>query len=310
MPATATNGSPGLARTPHGSLNAMRLGAQTLDQLAELVNWDNAQNFQVREVNPWTGLDSTSDPQSKSTFATAPEEPISAPSPSITAESRSADLTVDPPVVAGTQESDEANAGLSESTSHQEAPPEPLSQSDESINEDQILPTPSHHAASSDDKDLNEAHEVASQQDLQTENTVLERGEAVKAEYTSPKSSQDDKDSVLPIAQAKQAVEVSNDRPKVDPKRTIPVTSGLPAQMRLDAMTTNPSKASSAQANVDHNYLHRLESLVLELNLQLARINTPINDEADYSQWLSQRVIDLSLQNMALQEELAKHRTK
>jgi hypothetical protein len=73
---------------------------------------------------------------------------------------------------------------------------------------------------------------------------------------------------------------------------------------------TTPTKIIRQDAGSDNQYLHRLESLVLELNLQLARVNnTNIESSADYTHWLSQRVIDLSLENMALQEELAKHKS-
>jgi hypothetical protein len=68
-------------------------------------------------------------------------------------------------------------------------------------------------------------------------------------------------------------------------------------------------QARQQRPPMSDDYLKRLESLVLELNMQLARLSFEGEDSgADYTQWLSQRVIDLSLENMSLQEELQKLR--
>jgi hypothetical protein len=50
-------------------------------------------------------------------------------------------------------------------------------------------------------------------------------------------------------------------------------------------------------------YLRELESLVLDLNLQIAQREAG-DGTVDQLEWLSQRVIDLSLENRALHEEL------
>lgn len=69
------------------------------------------------------------------------------------------------------------------------------------------------------------------------------------------------------------------------------------------AMPETTSRSSAAP----DDYLERLESLVLQLNLQLAQVASGgQNDDANYTQWLSQRVIDLSLENMALHQKLQK----
>jgi len=68
-------------------------------------------------------------------------------------------------------------------------------------------------------------------------------------------------------------------------------------------------QAPEHRSPMSGDYLKRLESLVLELNMQLARMSFEgEGSENDYTQWLSQRVIDLSLENMSLQEELQKLR--
>lgn len=66
--------------------------------------------------------------------------------------------------------------------------------------------------------------------------------------------------------------------------------------------THRPTAAASSESN---EYMRRLESLVLDLNLQLARLTGDFSDsEANQTEWLRKRVIELSLENMALHEQL------
>ncbi|XZE52649.1 hypothetical protein SH139x_004351 [Planctomycetaceae bacterium SH139] len=57
---------------------------------------------------------------------------------------------------------------------------------------------------------------------------------------------------------------------------------------------------SNLRSDEATEYERRLERAVLELNLELARATRGGNAGEDYVQWLSDRVIALSLENMDL----------
>ena len=69
-------------------------------------------------------------------------------------------------------------------------------------------------------------------------------------------------------------------------------------------MKSTPTPA--APAGHHDEYLQRLETLVLELNWQLAQQSSdaPATSESDYMQWLSRRVVELSVENMGLHEKV------
>ncbi len=54
----------------------------------------------------------------------------------------------------------------------------------------------------------------------------------------------------------------------------------------------------------EEDYLRKLETLVLQLNLELGQRTKSNNPVQDHIESLSQRILDLNLENLALRQEL------
>ena len=295
MPAVANDASPGMRHDAKGSLFAMNLGGQTIDQLAELVNWANAADYKCKAINPWVLIENS----------TATSSGVSASAP-VSASAETLEQTV-------VESSNDTGEAVAEEARMAEAA-EPV-EDEATIEIAQVV-------------EVIEAGEVDEPAETIASPEMIERVEAgTAAEPTEALEAEVPAviETPTPKAPKPQAAPVTHpsvpqaSAPAVQPRPTQATSSNSAAESprgskaiqprTIPAMTTQ-TKIIRHDAGSDSQYLHRLESLVLELNLQLARVNNiNIESNADYTHWLSQRVIDLSLENMALQEELAKHKS-
>jgi hypothetical protein len=281
MPAIATDATHGLARAAHGSLHAMKLGGQTLEQLAEHINWSNKVDFPSHDFNPWAALEE----------ATASSSPIERVKD--VAESKPLPIEIAVTSQVPNDVTAPADDAAELNTQHEDV----LVNEPEAVTETEPIA-----------ETMNPAIEVEPELEMEiaaSDEVFEEQNDAIAAVAST---SETPSYTVVqePVAAA-PVIELTR-RPSqdIELKRSSPSSAGRSAPKRIDVMSPKPMMPSSTAASGDQHYLQRLESLVLELNLQLARVNAPSDGDIDHTKWLSQRVIDLSLQNMALQEELAK----
>jgi hypothetical protein len=287
MPAIANEKTHGSVRAKQGSLNTMMLGGQTLEQLGELVNWTNASDFVSRDVNPWAALEDSNSPKSHSSSASSVSDavpsaaPIAAPVDQVADDAPLSIVTVDP------VDTDEQ---LLPENTDSDQPLDPVLQKEDA------------------GEHVTEETELLVSDESDSETFPIEEREPAEeyASKTEVEPSLDQAPIVVSPPAVQRMVETRVSTEARSPNRLNPTPTSHRVPPRIDEMSPKPMMPTSASMSGDSNYLHRLEALVLELNLQLARVNGPTDSAADHTQWLSQRVIDLSLQNMALQEELAK----
>jgi hypothetical protein len=298
MPAVANDASPGMRHDAKGSLFAMNLGGQTIDQLADLVNWSNAADYKGKTINPWVSIESGT--------ASASAAPASAP----------VTVSAEPLKQAVFESSDEMVEEIAAETmmAKDALPVEDLVTNEVAQAVDVIqvveLIEVAEPAAAIASPDASESAEA-----ITDDEGIQAADEAVPAVIETPVQKLP-KQTIAPVplpSVAQISAPAVQTRPTQETKSNTaaePARGSKAIQPRTIPAMNTPTKIIRQDAGSDNQYLHRLESLVLELNLQLARVNnTNIESNADYTHWLSQRVIDLSLENMALQEELAKHKS-
>ena len=88
------------------------------------------------------------------------------------------------------------------------------------------------------------------------------------------------------------------------PQRNPHITSAGDASLPLSQLPTL-STPPSINRDSDTHYEWMLKQAILDLNLQLARAIHGNSSATDQSQWLSDRVVDLYLENMELRRELS-----
>ncbi len=244
-------------RLSAGSLNAMRLGAQTLDDLAALVNWGNAQDFTPPQLTPWVEIEGN-----EVGFEVKPANPPSA-------------------------DDVQATAGET-SEGHEKVAADGASEADTQV------------ASAMKESMQGEISAVAEdhEHDHEHDHEIAGAGDGVHDEQQTD---------------SEEAAEIGVDRERVDEAEPIadspvPLVARAkpPVKQRVVTTAGEPRMPSSPSAvAVDSAYLRRLESLVLNLNGQLAQqASRARNAPLDELTWLRQRVIELSLDNLELREQL------
>lgn len=158
------------------------------------------------------------------------------------------------------------------------------------------------------------AAEKAQQEELRNETAKQERLqlEQLQRERLRQESLQRDATAIqnTPLEAEKHSTNVPSKRIPPNGSNTTPPVSILPIR-NLPAATSNQAVATSAvkshlatrQESSTDEYLAQLERLVLELNMELGRRRDD-QQVADPMQQLSQRIIELNLENLALKEQL------
>lgn len=293
--------------SPNGSLQALNLGMFSLDQLASLINWGNESDYKPPMCNPWVKIDLADGTADHNIDAASSAEKASA-SHDDSATQAAADATVKKAAMVATDlgqlertatvKQVVAEAELEHAELEHPVEPELSEQTDQDSSDTEAvggadLPTDS--VASEQTVDTRQATAVVSEVAAETQST----DSLATAEHEQDMPSVSVASSTDPV-------------PRRSDAHAPAVATSVSKSNRVAARTQPPVIMKQTPTNrpaMNDDYLQRLESLVLELNLQLARqtCDSEAND-IDYTQWLSQRVIDLSLENMSLQEELQKLR--
>jgi hypothetical protein len=263
-----------------GSLHALRLGAQTLDDLATLVNWGNSKDFAAPTLVPWVEIEpSPSIFHNESSVVNATSQASASQTSPVAEEDPQLGTTTDGEETPVTLE----HAALSEhaqdtDTTHEE----PQLSKNEADEEEQIRIEPP------DDTLGNESDTY--------EAAVAEVDE--HPETLAPMTGTEE------VPDAVAAVGTT-----VPPQ---PASTPAQAEARVQDQTVMKTREAPSMTNArpkaidSSEYLRRLETLVLGLNAQLAQ-QTQVDETKpqDELTWLRQRVIDLSLHNLELQEQLS-----
>lgn len=287
MSAETQPGSP-----PKGSLQSLNFGMFSVDQLATLINWGNESDYKPPICNPWVNIDGAEEPAPHATGTQTTETASGADND----EDVEAALSIEPDTLDGSIAADAAAIDpasvtpTEETTSTEEAP----------VTATSAVAVEAPAASVIDNDDTVDASAQATSDAVPASHPESESPVSASASLT---------DRPDPIASDRP---VTADAPK--PATHQQPAKHSPARAPNTIRTPLPKPIAMKQAPehrspMSGDYLKRLESLVLELNMQLARMSFEgEGSENDYTQWLSQRVIDLSLENMSLQEELQKLR--
>ena len=231
-----------------GSIQSLNLGSYSVAQVAELINWSNANNLSLPKRSPWVQID--------------PADPVEEPSKSHDS------MTIGTSSTDGVRFGDEIDTPLQSAEPASNAPEKDF----EVAPAVQIENAPD-SSAQRFTEPIDDSH-TQSVRSLATENSSQEPESMSRAAL--PESDTKDHDAKVP-----------------NQKTTIE------ARQPMHVETSNMSPVDSKE------YLRRLESLVLDLNLQLARATGDVSDQDEnLTNWLRRRVIELSLENMSLHEKL------
>ena len=313
MASVEQNASPRATRA--GALRALHLGAQSVSEMAELVNWGNRSDYQRKAINPWVALEdslASSAPTIADAQFTVETEVAAVQDAAVLEEVESA------PVLSAEQDVLEEERKLTEA--HEQS-------AVDEVNDGAGIEQPEAGHDASDTTEQAKVEDEVAEVAADAVPADEQVHETVKAEANATSDSQvassNSTDAGQTTADASQVVQVqpepqaSTATPQVNPpQRTQPTPNAQPSKPRAIAASSMTSTASKpikamptkslAPAGQHDEYLQRLETLVLELNWQLAQQagDAPQPSESDYVQWLSRRVVELSVENLSLQEKL------
>lgn len=296
--------------SPKGSLQALNLGMFSLDQLASLINWGNESDYKPPMCNPWVKIDLADGTADHNVGAASSAGKASATHDDSATEA-AADATVRKAAMVATDPGElERTATVTqvaaEADDHRESAAELEHPVEPELSEQTEQDSPASEAAG--DAEL-PTDSVASEQTADTRQASAVVSEVAAETQATDSLATAEHEQEMPSV----SVAASTDPvPRRSDAHAPAVATSVSKSNRVAARTQPPVIMKQTPTNrpaMNDDYLQRLESLVLELNLQLARqtCDSEAND-IDYTQWLSQRVIDLSLENMSLQEELQKLR--
>ena len=314
MARTLTNPSANARPIAAGSLQSMNLGAMLVRQFGEAVNWTNSPSYQMPKCNPWVDLPVSASemPVSASEMPEPnPEEPLP-PTEFISGtqanELASAEVTpaevtpaqVTPAQVAPAQvapsEETPAEVATSEETPSQETPS--AKEGEETAGIEQLAIEAAELAAELQERSVR--HEEA-QRAAKSETANKQAALRVKQNELEPRNR-----SVVEAAkrtQTNQKVAESVVALEAEPIAIILDTVTKNSRVRDYAPIQSAFHVPSASDDSSEEYLCKLERLVLELNMELGRRNEGQNKTDPIAQ-LSQRIIELNLENLALKDML------
>jgi hypothetical protein len=353
--ATNIHNSSGIARhIAASSLASMNLGALSLRQFGETVNWSNSTSYQPQGRTPWACL-SVGDLESKAAVGSheSPTEVISTQAVEI-------ETTIGEAEAISASKAAEDTAALAEAA--RIATKEAKAKSDAEDAEARLVAAKTEQAMAQElaakeaaEKQVS-VKQVAEQERLEQERKAAEfslaqakaQAEKEAAEQRAAKEAAESAEAARlakvaraaedthavadapqtgatsatqltatmekanqeqlesqPLRSSFPAVRIPTDVPaKAATVRTMPVSS-LPSSPPNQPVTTASvgiHRVPRQESSTD-DYLAQLERLVLELNMELGRRrDDPQN--ADPMQQLSQRIIELNLENLALKEQL------
>ena len=324
MARTLTNPSANARPIAAGSLQSMNLGAMLVRQFGEAVNWTNSPSYQMPKCNPWVDLPVSASemPVSASEMPEPnPEEPLP-PTEFISGtqanELASAEVTpaevtpaqvapaqVTPAQVAPAQvapsEETPAEVATSEVATSEETPFEETpsaKEGEETAGIEQLAIEAAELAAELQERSVR--HEEA-QRAAKSETANKQAALRVKQNELEPRNR-----SVVESAkrtQTNQKVAESVVALEAEPIAIILDTVAKNSRVRDYAPIQSAFHVPSASDDSSEEYLCKLERLVLELNMELGRRNEGQNKTDPIAQ-LSQRIIELNLENLALKDML------
>lgn len=320
-----------------GSLQSLNFGAYSLAELAELINWANSAEFKSPDLKPWACIES--EPADAGTSAPAPSKSAAAGAESGKPEpdhDRSIEAAAQAGPALGEPGSDASDAseegGEADEPADQDAAA-PRGERELEAEESEGISEAPHGGASAEHAEPDTRGEAET-----SEPETVRQGSA--AETTPPQkgsvSATGPERGASDAPHDEGQVGASTTGPR--PSGGAAASSGEGAPGFTDAPPTitdarterKPTRGtiSRGSGNLDRSirslarkrphpmtakrdtegdelsaYLRELESLVLDLNLQIAQREAG-DGTVDQLEWLSQRVIDLSLENRALHEEL------
>lgn len=287
-----------------GSLQSMNLGALLVGQLSQAINWSNDSSFKKPECRPWVELPAVSGGiKNERLNSEATPDPVVEPTSIVkVTESNNAD---DANVDVNSSAPLEATSVVCEKESIEQAENSELSppamELPEEVAREEIVATvqveivakPSEVALA----------EVALESDTVPDSSIEASAKEIK-EVAKPssvvKTPRQDSIQSKPVEQLTD-VEVVSKSANPHKRTSYQVAERMPLA-RAD------SRSSRVEAPQD-DYLMQLERLVVELNMELARVR---GEEAtvDPIEQMANRIIALNLENLALREQLQQSNPK